>query len=284
MPEVPRPVRRSIGSDASRALVRSLAKEPADRFHSAASFIEALKEEEPASIRLRQGLNDTVQEIVQLGRRAPRFVKVTALLVVTLAAAGTLVVKGAQRPEPVEEDPRTATAAFIAALQTPDTIWTPRPLHSPSPTPTLTTAVAVTPTTKTVPSATLNAAALTATAQAAAAAATAQPVTAPATLHPAPVLLEPADETRFGADDAADLVWQYDVPLAPGESFDIRMWKQGEPAWGIARSTTTRYRLNGPPKGAGEYTWLIVVVRDDPATGKAVETSHHSASRRISWG
>ena len=284
MPEVPRSVRRAIGVDASRALLRALAKEPADRFHSATAFVEALREEEPASMRLRQGLNDAVQMASQVSKRVPRFVKVLMLAAVTLATAAVLVVRGAQRPEPVPEDPRTATAAFIAALQTPDTIWTPRPLHSPSPTAVPTATTAVTPTTKAVPTATPNPAALTATVQAAAATSTPQPVVAPATLHPAPELLEPADVTHFAADGAVDLVWQYDIPLEPGESFDIRMWKEGEPAWGIARSTTTRYRLNGPPKGSGEYTWLIVVVRDDPNTGKVVETSHRSSTRRISWG
>jgi len=66
------------------------------------------------------------------------------------------------------------------------------------------------------------------------------------------------------------------------ESFDLRVWRQGEPAWGIARTTETRYRLQGSPKGAGEYSWMVVVVRDDP-DGTVVETSKRSAVRRVFW-
>lgn len=287
-PEMPRPIRRSLGRDATRALMRALAKEPADRFHTGTAFIEALKEQQPASMRFRQGLVDFGHFVLRAVRRTPRFAKLTSLLLIVLAVGAGLVYSGAQRDEVIEEDPRTATAAFVAQLETPVTIWTPKALSSPS-SPTPVTAAAL----ETREAATSAARTPTVTATGATAAptelapeptATPQPAQKPETLHAAPVLLEPADVTRFPADSGVDLKWQYDGQLQPGEAFDIRMWKPGEPAWGIARSTSTEYHLQGPPKGAGEYSWLVVVVRDDPQTGDVIETSKRSSTRRVFWG
>ena len=286
-PEIPRSVRRSLGRDASRALVRALAKEPSDRFHSAVSFVQALQEQEPTSMRLRHEVEYLARRAVRFVQNVPRSVKVVGLVLVTLAVAGGLVLSGAQRRETVEEDPRTATAAFVAALQTPDSIWTPQPLQTVTPSPTGASTLAVAQQanqTATAAAATSVAVTSAAASPAPTATATATPRPTQAALRPAPVLLEPADVTRFAADASVDLVWQYDGQLASEESFDIRMWKPGEPAWGIARSTETRYRLKGPPHGPGEYTWQIVVVRDDPQTGKVVETSRPSSTRRIFWG
>jgi serine/threonine-protein kinase len=283
-PDIPAATKRLLGGDATRALLRALAKEPGDRFHSVTAFVEALKEEEPTSLRLRRVFTDLGQGARTAGKRAPRFAKVMLLALVILAGAAGVAYSGARRSEAPPEDPRTATAAFVAALQTPDTIWTPRPLHSPSPSATFDPAAATVEagTTRVVVTATA-ATATTPTSTPSVPTATPPPVR-PDTLHPAPTLVEPADVTRFPADGAVDLIWEYGRALEPGESFDIRMWKNGEPAWGIARSTSTRYRLSGPPKGVGEYNWLIVVVRDDPETGQPVETSGRSATRRVSWG
>lgn len=283
-PQLTRRLRRGLGRDASRALMRALAKEPADRFHSAASFVEALREEEPTSVWVRHAFVDTLQGLVRVAGRAPRFVKVMAL--VMLLAAGVAAVASTNKPGDVtvSADPRTATAAFVAALQTPNTIWTPRPLHSPSPsaTPGQQTA-APAPGTATAATATSEATTPTATPEAQPPTST-PPPTAAQRLHPAPTLIEPADVTRFSADSGVDLVWEYPLALQPGEEFDIRVWKAGDPPWGIARSTGTRYRVGGAPRGPGEYLWVIVVVRDDPNTGKVIETSHPSATRRIYWG
>jgi len=276
MPEIPRWLWRSLGRDASRSLLRALAKEPADRFYSATLFLESLKEEEPTSMRLQLRLADLGMTLERLARRAPRALKLAMLVAVLAAGAGGLFLLSSQADEEVEEDPRTATAAIVAAMQTPDTIWTPRPLGSPSPTATATPVVT---------RATLSSEAATAESAASEApTATPEPVTAPETLHPAPVLLQPADVTRFSMDEVVDLVWQYDVPLEPGESFDVRMWKKGEPPWGIARTTETRYHLSHAPNGPGEYHWMIVVVRDDPNSGQVIETSHRSAIQRVFWG
>ncbi|MHB0875626.1 MAG: serine/threonine protein kinase [Anaerolineae bacterium] len=285
-PSLPRGVRRRIGGDASRALLRELAKEPADRYHAASQFVEALGEREPTSVRLQHGLSDLGHSFTWLIAHVPRFVKVTMLLALVAATVGAVVLSTQGDDDPEVDDSATATALFAAAMQTPDTIWTPRPLTSPSPTATPGSTSATSPTTQRSPTATLNAAALTATATAAVAqpTATSVPVPPSSALHGAPVLVEPADVTRFTVESGVDLIWEYGEALQAGEQFDIRVWKVGEPAWGIARSTSTRYRLGGAPNGPGEYAWQIVVVRDDPATGKVVETSQPSATRRIFWG
>jgi hypothetical protein len=287
-PELPRGVKRHIGGDATRALARALAKEPADRYHAASQFVEALGEREPTSVRLQHGITDLGHSLSWLAQHVPRFVKVTMLLALVAATVGALYLSTQQKDEVEVDEPATATAEFLAAMQTPDTIWTPRPLRSPSPTGTAgpTSAVAgVTPTVQRSPTATLTADQAAATATAAAVpTATAVPTPASQALHAAPALMEPADVTRFTVESGVDLIWSYGDALQAGEQFDIRVWKVGEPAWGIARSTDTRYRLGGAPNGPGEYAWQIVVVRDDPTTGKVIETSQPSATRRIFWG
>jgi hypothetical protein len=273
LPEVPRHLRQAIGRDAARALLRSLAKEPGDRFQSALTFVERMNESEPARARLQHAVLEVARGFFRGAARAPRAVKLFGFgLVLAGMLGGVFWLGTSQKPTP-QPDPRTATAEFLAALSTPVTIWTPKPAETLSLAPT----GQATPT----PPKPASTPPLRQSPTAIALPPTPTPETRP--LHPAPRLLEPADVTRFPPGAAVELVWQYDLPLEPGESFDIRMWKPGEPPWGIARSTETRYRLNGPPRGSGEYTWLVVVVRDDPVTGKVIETSLASEPRRIFW-
>ena len=281
MPEVPQGLRRALGQDASRALLRALAKEPADRFHSAEAFIEVLLEKESAWNQLRNNLADGGRRLLGIGKHVPRLVKVAMLVLLMVAASAGLVLSSLHQQHTPPPDPRTATAQFLAALQTPDTIWTPQPRLTP-PTADATEAAAaatVSARTSVPPTPTVDRNASPTPTH------TPEPTPTPEAqaLYDAPVLVEPADVTRFGLGQAVDLVWQFDQPLKPGESFDIRMWKQGEPAWGIARSTDTRYRLNAPPHGAGEYSWMVVVVRDDEH-GNVIELSQPSAIRHLSWG
>ncbi len=158
------------------------------------------------------------------------------------------------------------------------TVWTAQPVAT---NPTL--GAATTP--GAGPSATpaaATSAAPTATPDIAPATATPAPTAATGALHAAPQLQEPADVTHFAADGNVDFSWSFEGQLRAGESFDLRVWRQGEPAWGIARTTANEYRLRGAPNGAGEYSWQVVVVRDD-ANGNVVETSKRSAVRRVFW-
>ncbi len=279
-PSLSRGLRRSLGRDASRALLRALAKEPADRFHSATVFLEALREQESTSMRLQHSLTDLGHGLAGLAGAAPRALKILLLVLVGGAAAAGVLLSGTQGGETIAEDPRTATAQFLAALETPVSIWTPRPVHPSTEEPTADTEATPSPSLSPTPTHTPGAATPT---PEVVDTPTPVPVAAPDRLHPAPELLQPADVTHFQVGNTVDLAWSYAAALEPGESFDIRMWKPGEPAWGIARSTETSYRLHGPPAGAGEYTWVIVVVKDDPATGKVIETSKPSGSRRVFW-
>lgn len=277
-PSLPRSVRRSLGRDAGRAVLRALAKEPADRFHSASAFVEALRERESTSLAVQHGFSDLAGGIASLVGRTPRAVKMLALVLVSLVAAGGVLMSTLLDEDPPPPDPRTATAEFEAALTTPVTVWTAQPVATNP-----TVGVAATPEAGASATPTAAAAAApTATPDDAPPTATPAPTAATGVLHAAPQLLEPADVTHFAADSNVDFIWSFEGRLRAGESFDLRVWRQGEPAWGIARTTANEYRLRGAPNGAGEYSWQVVVVRDDP-NGNVVETSKKSAVRRVFW-
>jgi len=277
-PSLPRSARRSLGRDAGRAVLRALAKEPADRFHSATAFIEGLRKRESTSIAVQHGLSDFFGSLFGAIRRTPRAVKMMLLALVMVGAAGAAVLAGLPGEDPPPPDPRTATAEFEAALSTPVTIWTAQPVGSPEAeatptadtsaeaeaTPTAAVTSAPTPTSETGPPT-----------------ATPAPTAATGPMHVAPQLVEPADVTHFAVDGNVDFIWSFGGQLRAGESFDLRVWRQGEPAWGIARTSATEYRLRGAPNGPGEYSWQVVVVRDDD--GQVVETSKRSAVRRVFW-
>ncbi|MGI6207940.1 MAG: serine/threonine protein kinase [Anaerolineae bacterium] len=280
-PSLPRSLRRSLGRDASRALLRALAKEPADRFHSATAFLEALRERESTSQAVQHRLSDLGQALGWVTKRVPRALKLGLLVVVAAAAAGGVLLSSLNKEDPVEPDPRTATAEFEAALSTPVSVWTARPVSTLDvdvpPTPTSEAAAASTPTsaTQTTPTATPE--------PEEPPTPTPPPTQPPVAQRPAPALLEPADVTHFPGDATVQFVWQFDGQLQPGETFDLRVWRQGEPAWGIARTTETVYQQRGAPAGPGEYSWQVVVVRDDPNTGQVIETSKRSPTRRLFW-
>ncbi len=277
-PSLPRSIRRSLGRDAGRAVLRALAKEPADRFHSASAFIEALSERDSTSLTVQHGFSDLAGGIASLLGRTPRAVKMLVLVLAGVAAAAGVIVSTLPGDEPPPPDPRTATAEFQAALSTPVTVWTPQPVATratadvaaiPSLSPSASPTVAATP-------------GATATPDDTPPTATPAPTVGTRVLHPAPLLVEPADVTHFAVDGNVDFIWSFEGELRPGESFDLRVWRQGEPAWGIARTTSSEYRLRGAPNGSGEYSWQVVVVRDDP-NGNVVETSKKSAVRRVFW-
>ncbi len=102
---LPRSVRRSLGRDAGRAVLRALAKEPADRFHSASAFIEALSERESTSLSIQHGFSDLAGGVTSLVRRTPRAVKMLVLVLVSLAAAGGVLLSTLSSEDPPPADP-----------------------------------------------------------------------------------------------------------------------------------------------------------------------------------
>lgn len=87
---------------------------------------------------------------------------------------------------------------------------------------------------------------------------TVTPVTAPP-----PTLLAPADVAQFDNVAGVVLEWQWIRPLRAGEYYDVRVWREGEPNYGITwtRDTSfslTDWLLNLPEPG--EFFWSIAVI------------------------
>lgn len=90
-----------------------------------------------------------------------------------------------------------------------------------------------------------------------------------------PQLIAPADGAVF--DDPISVIFQWDWrQLEDGEIFDVRVWREGEPNYGIAWTSasgfdfTERLRDEGP----GEYLWSVAVItgnEEREMTGTVVE-------------
>jgi glucose/arabinose dehydrogenase/cytochrome c553 len=79
----------------------------------------------------------------------------------------------------------------------------------------------------------------------------------------APHLLTPEDGVSLDNVAAAKLTWTWTRPLAEDEVFDVRVWQEGEPAYGIAWATEpsydmTKWLLDRQP---GEYFWTVTVMK-----------------------
>jgi hypothetical protein len=58
------------------------------------------------------------------------------------------------------------------------------------------------------------------------------------------------------------LRWDWDGQLAENEYFDVRVWKEGQPHYGIGWTKTSEYILpTSLGSGDGEYFWSIAVIR-----------------------
>ncbi len=98
--------------------------------------------------------------------------------------------------------------------------------------------------------------------------------------YPAPVLISPPDGAVIqGAGQVFFLEWSFPQPLAPGEAFDVRVWKAGAPNWGVAHTRETRWQVS-PNFLGGTWFWAIAVVTDDE---RAVPLSPQSEVRTFSW-
>jgi hypothetical protein len=78
--------------------------------------------------------------------------------------------------------------------------------------------------------------------------------------YPAPILLEPPNGASFNGKKVT-LRWQWAGELGPDEHFDVRVFREGEPHWGIAWTEVTEYLLDLDPMSGGTYYWSIAVLR-----------------------
>jgi hypothetical protein len=99
--------------------------------------------------------------------------------------------------------------------------------------------------------------------------------------YPVPVLLSPEDGANFPAGAQVTVSWQWDGELGEDEHFDVRLWKEGAPHYGIGWSKEGRYAVKGEPGVA--YYWSVAVIHGKDGTMER-ELSPESPPRKISWG
>jgi hypothetical protein len=179
--------------------------------------------------------------------------------------------------------PDTATPSHTeAATEAPQPIDTPTPIPpapSPSPQPTAVQTQTATPTAQ--PGATPTAAPK-----------PAEP-TPPPTLtptpsapagpvYPAPVLLEPEDIAYFSQDAFGTylLRWNWDGNLQAGEWFDVRVWQEGMPHYGLAWTRLREYTYDICLQGSGHYYWSVAIVRGEQGIWQA-DLSPEATPRRF---
>ncbi|HEY9448607.1 MAG TPA: serine/threonine-protein kinase [Gemmatimonadaceae bacterium] len=106
-------VRGTVPDAVEDAIVRALAKVPADRFHSAADFVAALTDHEGAARRRQESLAaqaiaaNTAQRMLPAARRKKRLMIATAVALPLLAAGGWFgwkTMRGASEPEGLQGD------------------------------------------------------------------------------------------------------------------------------------------------------------------------------------
>ncbi len=107
-------------------------------------------------------------------------------------------------------------------------------------------------------------------------------VPTPTTRHyPAPVLIAPDDDARFATGERVTVRWTWDGELGPDEYFDVRLWQEGAPHYGVGWSREEMYGVVGEPNVT--YYWSIAVIRGQD--GRMLEQlSPQSPPRRLSWG
>lgn len=171
-----------------------------------------------------------------------------------ITATATLTPTFTDTATPAETWTPTETWTPIATdTQTPTETWTPThtPTNTPShtPTPTLVRTPTATPTPSPAPS-----------------------PTPPQKLTLAPVLVAPAPGASVQIGSAVEFVWQYDGQLAENQGFEVRVWKENQPAhYGAAppvRTTRALLDLSGAYGvqlgGSGRHLWTVAVVQIEP--------------------
>lgn len=99
--------------------------------------------------------------------------------------------------------------------------------------------------------------------------------------YPAPVLLSPDNGAQFPPGQEVPVRWTWDGALGEDEYFDVRLWQEGAPHYGVGWSRDEAYAVVGEP-GAVHY-WSVAVIRGKD--GRMLEQlSPESPPRRISWG
>ena len=106
---------------------------------------------------------------------------------------------------------------------------------------------------------------------------------APRPVYPAPQLLQPGDAVFFspGAGYQYPMRWQWDGTLRADEWFDVRVWQEGMPHYGIAWTKQPEYTFDLCLKGSGYFFWSVAVIRGQEGRWLA-DLSPEATQRRFS--
>jgi hypothetical protein len=147
--------------------------------------------------------------------------------------------------------PPTPTEYLPTLEPTPTHIPTPTSTHIPTPTsthtPTPTPAHTPTPTSTHTPTSTPTHTP------------TSTPIATSTLLYPPPYLVSPSNESNVSS--LVVLKWQWERLLGPDEYFDVRVWREGKPHYGIAWTKETYHPIGYQDLPSGKYYWSIAVIR-----------------------
>ena len=99
--------------------------------------------------------------------------------------------------------------------------------------------------------------------------------------YPAPVLLFPEDGANFPPAERVELRWRWEGELGEHEHFDVRLWKEGAPNYGVGWSKEEHYAVEGDP--GVTYYWSVAVIYGKDGNMEE-QLSPQSPPREISWG
>ncbi|MGB0384670.1 MAG: hypothetical protein ACPGWR_07595, partial [Ardenticatenaceae bacterium] len=92
-------------------------------------------------------------------------------------------------------------------------------------------------------------------------------------------LLEPSDSGVFSKNEEITFSWSGGGTLEENQYFDLRVWKEGAPNYGIVDAYASSHTLRGDQIGSGEYYWSIAVM--DRTSGQPIELVPQAPPRKI---
>ncbi len=101
------------------------------------------------------------------------------------------------------------------------------------------------------------------------------------THYPAPVLLSPAHGARFPAGREVAVRWAWDGELGEDQHFDVRLWQEGAPHYGVGWSKDKAYGVLGEP--GVTYFWSVAVIYGKDGQ-MLQQLSPESPPRKLLWG
>jgi hypothetical protein len=97
-----------------------------------------------------------------------------------------------------------------------------------------------------------------------------------------PTLLSPEDGKVFQGNDVPRLSWAYDCELAQNQFFDVRLWRDGDPHYGVTWTKENSYPLDYERFGPGFHNWSVAVVSGQDGVVDSV-VADEGPSRRFEW-